>query len=215
MSQTSNTDKNSVIRRFDDLGRIVIPRIIRDEVFGTHINDGQEMEITCLGKGIILLTTPDNQDEKSKQLADIGRIFSALSEEDRSDVMHLIDLKIRTRNFIKEIETTCAKKEYDFESQITKPKLKSFIVRWHASGYAGSFRYLVVAESIYKAQEIWDKFVEAHDEIQYSWEKAKQAMQRHYGGFTDWKENGDTDKKEGCYELPFDAWNAASDHLND
>ncbi len=44
-----------IIRKFDDLGRIVIPRSVRQEVFGTSHNDGKEMEIFYEKDGTIIL----------------------------------------------------------------------------------------------------------------------------------------------------------------
>lgn len=89
--------------------------------------------------------------------------------------------------------------------------MKSFIVSWHASGYNGTFNYLVVADDIEKAKEIWAEFVNNNDDVAYSWEKAK----RDCCGYTDWKDDGICDKEIGCYELPYNRWNVGSDHLWD
>lgn len=43
-----------IIRRFDDLGRINIPREIRRQLFGTKCTDGEPMEIFMDGECIIL-----------------------------------------------------------------------------------------------------------------------------------------------------------------
>lgn len=94
-------------------------------------------------------------------------------------------------------------------------EMQSFIVSWHASGYEGTFKYLVVANSIGKAKEIWAEFVKNNSSIAYSWEKAEKAVKYHYGGYIDWKDNGFCDKEIGCYDLGFDKWNTGSDHLND
>ena len=93
--------------------------------------------------------------------------------------------------------------------------MKSFIVSWHASGYAGTFRYLVVANDIEKAKEIWNEFVSNNNEIEYSWEKAEKGVKNHYGGYISWSENDNIEKEVGCYEMDFDAWNTGSDHLWD
>ena len=47
--------KTGIIRKFDDLGRIVIPRSVRQEVFGTSKNEGKLMEIFYEKNGIIIL----------------------------------------------------------------------------------------------------------------------------------------------------------------
>lgn len=44
-----------IVRRFDDLGRIVIPREIRKQLFGTaEKSEGMPMEIFMDGENIIL-----------------------------------------------------------------------------------------------------------------------------------------------------------------
>lgn len=43
-----------IVRRFDDLGRIVIPREIRRQLFGTKCTDGEPMEIFMDKDEIIL-----------------------------------------------------------------------------------------------------------------------------------------------------------------
>lgn len=95
--------------------------------------------------------------------------------------------------------------------------MKSFIVRWYADCYIGSFNYFVVADDIEKAKKLWEKFVSENNnnEIGYSWEKAKRAMENHRGGYIKWKENGDVSKEQGCYELEYDPWHTGSDHLWD
>ena len=47
--------KTGIIRKFDDLGRIVIPRLVRQEVFGTSKNEGKLMEIFYEKDGTIIL----------------------------------------------------------------------------------------------------------------------------------------------------------------
>lgn len=93
--------------------------------------------------------------------------------------------------------------------------MKKFIVEWFADGYCGSFRYLVVANDIEEAKEIWNEFISNNDELAYSWEKAERGVKNHYGGFIRWKEIGASDKQTGCYEMEFDRWNMGSDHLWD
>lgn len=43
-----------IIRRFDDLGRIVIPKELRRNIFGTQCTDGKPMEFFIDGDSIIL-----------------------------------------------------------------------------------------------------------------------------------------------------------------
>lgn len=47
--------ETGIIRKFDDFGRIVIPREIRQEVFGTHKTEGKPMEIFYEKDGTIIL----------------------------------------------------------------------------------------------------------------------------------------------------------------
>lgn len=44
-----------IIRKFDDLGRIVIPRSVRQEVFESTKNEGKPMEIFYEKDGTIIL----------------------------------------------------------------------------------------------------------------------------------------------------------------
>lgn len=94
-------------------------------------------------------------------------------------------------------------------------KMNAFKVSWHASCYNGTFNYLVVAKTIEKAKELWEKFATNDRNISYSWEKAIKGVKNHYGGYITWKEMGETDKTQGCYELEYDNWKIGSDHLND
>ena len=52
-------DRN--VRRFDDFGRIVIPKQIRIKLFGTKDTDGELMEIFMDGKNIILRKYEENK----------------------------------------------------------------------------------------------------------------------------------------------------------
>lgn len=45
----------SVIRRFDDLGRIVIPKEMRIKAFGTANTEGKPMEIYYEDDGTVIL----------------------------------------------------------------------------------------------------------------------------------------------------------------
>lgn len=49
-----------IVRRFDDLGRIVIPKEIRRKLFGTKCTDGEPMEIFIDGENIILRKYEEN-----------------------------------------------------------------------------------------------------------------------------------------------------------
>lgn len=74
---------------------------------------------------------------------------------------------------------------------------------------------MVVAESLDKAKELWDKYVNIHKDIQYSWNKAVKAVENHYGGYITWKYNGESDKAEGCYKMKNVNTYEGSDHLRD
>lgn len=47
--------ETAIVRRFDDLGRIVIPRAIREQVFGKANVEGKIMEICYKKDGTIIL----------------------------------------------------------------------------------------------------------------------------------------------------------------
>lgn len=53
--------ETKTIRKFDDLGRIVIPKSVRQEVFGTSKNEGKSMEIFYEKDGTIILKSVENQ----------------------------------------------------------------------------------------------------------------------------------------------------------
>ena len=53
--------KTGIIRRMDDLGRIVIPKEIRRQAFGTTEVDGKEMEIFYEKDGTIILKPVNNE----------------------------------------------------------------------------------------------------------------------------------------------------------
>ena len=54
---------DGVVRRFDDLGRIFIPKEIRMKLFGTKCTDGELMEIFIDGDSIILRKYEENKDD--------------------------------------------------------------------------------------------------------------------------------------------------------
>lgn len=93
--------------------------------------------------------------------------------------------------------------------------LKAYTVEWHACGYNGTFRALAVADNLEDAQAQWDAHISTDESLKSSWEKAKAAVQRHYGGFIRWKEYDEDFGCRGCYELPYEPWKTGSDHLND
>ena len=47
--------KTGIIRRFDDLGRIVVPREVRKNALGTHNTEGKPMEFFYEKDGTIIL----------------------------------------------------------------------------------------------------------------------------------------------------------------
>ena len=52
--------ETGIVRRFDDLGRIVIPKEIRRQLFGTKCTDGEPMEIFMDKDDIILRKYEEN-----------------------------------------------------------------------------------------------------------------------------------------------------------
>ena len=54
---------DGIVRRFDDLGRINIPKEIRRQLFGTKCTDGEPMEIFIDGDSIILRKYEENADD--------------------------------------------------------------------------------------------------------------------------------------------------------
>ena len=78
--------------------------------------------------------------------------------------------------------------------------MKAFLVSWYASGYCGTFRYMVVANNLDEAKEIWNKFVEGNKDVEYSWRKAEKGVRNHYGGYITWEEKGNSDKEKNLTE---------------
>ena len=93
--------------------------------------------------------------------------------------------------------------------------MHEFIVRWTASGYCADFYHMVIADSLDKAKELWNEYVNTHEDIQYSWNKAVKAVKNHYGGYITWEDNGESDKAEGCYKMENVSTYDGSDHLRD
>ena len=52
-----------IVRRFDDLGRILIPKEIRMKLFGTKCTDGEPMEISIDGDSSNLRKYEENADD--------------------------------------------------------------------------------------------------------------------------------------------------------
>ena len=93
--------------------------------------------------------------------------------------------------------------------------MHEFIVRWTASVYCVDFYHMVIADSLDKAKELWNEYVNTHEDIQYSWNKAVKAVKNHYGGYITWEDNGESDKAEGCYKMENVSTYDGSDHLRD
>ena len=51
----------AIVRRFDDFGRIVIPRELRRQIFGTHKTEGMLMEIFMDKDTIVLRKYEENK----------------------------------------------------------------------------------------------------------------------------------------------------------
>lgn len=92
--------------------------------------------------------------------------------------------------------------------------MREFIVRWTADGYCVDFYHMVVAESLDKAKELWNEYVNTHKDIKYSWKKATNA-EYYRGGYITWKDNGESDRDEGCYKMENVNAYYGSDHLRD
>lgn len=68
-----------VIKRIDDLGRIAIPRSVRDQL---HIGEGDTFEISINDSGDIVLS---KQHRLQEVAANIFGIKQAVMEDDRAD----------------------------------------------------------------------------------------------------------------------------------
>ena len=54
---------DGIVRRFDELGRINIPKEIRTKLFGTKYTDGEQMEIFMDKDDIIIRKFEENKDD--------------------------------------------------------------------------------------------------------------------------------------------------------
>ena len=57
-----------IVRRIDDLGRIVIPKEIRKMIFGTQDATGKPMEFFMDGNTIVLQKYEDVEERKNKEI---------------------------------------------------------------------------------------------------------------------------------------------------
>ena len=57
---------DGIVRRFDELGRINIPKEIRTKLFGTKYTDGEPMEIFMDKDDIIIRKFEENKDDVCK-----------------------------------------------------------------------------------------------------------------------------------------------------
>jgi bifunctional DNA-binding transcriptional regulator/antitoxin component of YhaV-PrlF toxin-antitoxin module len=72
--------KMGIVRRFDDLGRICIPREIRETIFGKRDITGEPVEIFSDGKTIILQCLAESALEKAiKKIPDLAEKWNATS----------------------------------------------------------------------------------------------------------------------------------------
>ena len=53
----------TIVRRFDDLGRIVIPIALRQQIFGTHRTENMLIEMFVDGDNIILRKYEENKSD--------------------------------------------------------------------------------------------------------------------------------------------------------
>lgn len=72
--------KMGIIRRFDDLGRICIPREIRETIFGKRDITGEPVEIFVDGKSIILQCHAESALEKAiKEIPNLAEQWNRTS----------------------------------------------------------------------------------------------------------------------------------------
>ena len=90
-----------LIRRIDDLGRVVIPREIRQKI---HIGEGDPLEvIPCEGGVLFKKYNPSYRGELSNALHDAAEYYRNIREDQR--------IAIRLNEIAKEIQTLLAEKD--------------------------------------------------------------------------------------------------------
>lgn len=91
--------------------------------------------------------------------------------------------------------------------------MQAWVVKWHCQGRTGTYRCKVVAPSKQRAARLMKEHIkELSESAQSCWETA---TEHRFGSYIAHDELGRVNEEEGCYDLPFDAWNTGSDHLND
>ena len=101
---------DGIVRRFDELGRINIPKEIRTKLFGTKYTDGEPMEIFMDKDDIIIRKFEENKDdvcdrkcEKCDLVQDSGKLidmYEQLAEwlEDYKRIKMLIPIEQSLKN---------------------------------------------------------------------------------------------------------------------
>ena len=73
---------DGIIRRFDDLGRIVIPRALRQQIFGTPRTENMPIEMFVDGDNIILRKYEENKsDDVCEWKSDYGFVSDKYKRE--------------------------------------------------------------------------------------------------------------------------------------
>ena len=73
--------ETGIIRSFDDLGRLVIPRAIREKVFGENTIEGKQVEIFYENDGTIILKQIRTMTETQNKLNNMEDVREKLGEQ--------------------------------------------------------------------------------------------------------------------------------------
>ena len=107
----------------------------------------------------------------------------------------------------------------EIDDLIKREEEHLFVIRYHAPGRCGVFRYLIKANSLSTAKETWKAYSKTDKNIEYEYDVAL----RNCCGFVGWHQVQAADfvldelkkRTENIYELEFENWGSRSSHLDD
>lgn len=107
----------------------------------------------------------------------------------------------------------------EIDDLIKREEEHFFVIRYHTPGRCGVFRYLVKANNLSAAKEMWKTYSKTDKNIEYEYDVAF----RNCCGFVKWYQveaadyvlNELNQKTENIYELEFENWGSRSSHLDD
>ncbi len=83
--------KSGIVRRVDDLGRIVIPKEIRRQLFGSEHSEGEPLEM-YLEDGKLIMECFKNKDERIEEaISKLEALLLNCPEHEKVGIQSIID----------------------------------------------------------------------------------------------------------------------------